>query len=513
VKSKRRLLRVVFVKPSKYNRAGQVERFRKGFMPNSTLLHLKSMTPSEVDGCPIVIETIDEYTQIDLRYLELLRPESCSLLALVGVQSHQMHRALDLAALARTNGVSQCVVGGPHVMTCDTTEIQDRGVSFALAEAELVWEEILRDAVSGELRPVYGGGQRWQSELQSPVLVPPPRSELRRYIIPMVGVYPARGCPFSCNFCSVVKIAGKKVRSQAVETTLQTLLAAREAGVRVVMFTSDNLNKYSEVRTLLKALIDKRVRLPFFAQCDVQLGRDEELVEMLARAGCAQVFVGVESFSRATLKAVRKFQNDPAKYADLVRLCHRHGVSTHFSNIIGFPDQDEAAIVEHVRELRAIGPFMASFYILTPIPGTDQYDDFRAAGLIWETNLDRFDATCSVWRHPRLDAERLEHLLMRAYWEFYSARDVLTKMFGHRWNAPWFVHALGLGYAAFARFAAWRGMHPMAGGLGIVKRDSAADYLRFRKKTFALEKLSLPASLTLTHAGDRMLTQTAALAR
>jgi radical SAM superfamily enzyme YgiQ (UPF0313 family) len=362
------------------------------------------------------------------------------------------------------------------------------------------------------MKPVYGEGQRWQSELQSPVLIPPTRSELRRYIIPMVGVYPARGCPFSCNFCSVVKIAGKKVRSQPVETTVRTLIAARDAGVRVVMFTSDNLNKYAEVRSLLKALIDERVNLPFFAQCDVQLGRDEELVELLARAGCAQVFVGVESFSRATLKAVRKLQNDPTKYADLVQLCHRHGVSTHFSNILGFPDQDEAAILQHVRELRAIRPFMASFYILTPIPGTDQYDDFRGSGLIWEKNLDRFDATCSVWRHPHLDAERLEHLLMRAYRDFYSPKDVLAKMFGHRWNAPWFVHALGLGYAAFARFAARRGMHPMAGGLGIVKRDKAADYLSLRNEVFGLGQLSLPASLTLAHAADRMLYQSAPVA-
>jgi Radical SAM superfamily len=508
----RGFLRVVLVKPSKYARDGYVERFRKGFMPNSTLLHLKSMTPSEVDGRAIVVETIDEYTQTDLRYLDLLRPETCSLLALVGVQSHQMHRALDLTALARTNGVRHCVIGGPHLITCDTTEVQHRGVSFALAEAELIWEQILRDAISGELRPVYGEERRWQSDLQSTLLVPPTRPELRRYIIPMVGVYPARGCPFNCNFCSVVKIAGKKVRSQPVETTVRTLIAAREAGVRVVMFTSDNFNKYAEVRSLLKTMIDKRVRLPFFAQCDVQLARDEELVELLARAGCAQVFVGVESFSRATLKAARKFQNDPAKYADLIQLCHRYGVSTHFSNIIGFPDQDEAAIQQHVRELRAIRPFMASFYILTPIPGTDQYDDFRAAGLICETNLDRFDATCSVWSHPHLSGERIEELLMSAYRDFYSAKDVLLKMFVHRWNAPWFVHALGLGYAAFARFAASRGMHPMAGGLGSVHCDIAADYMWARKKIFDVGPLTLPASLTLDDTADRVLYQTAPLA-
>jgi hypothetical protein len=81
--------RVILIKPSKYARDGYVERFRKGFMPNSTLLHLKSMTPPELGGRPVVVTTIDEYTQTDLRYLDLLRPETCSLLAVIGVQSHQ----------------------------------------------------------------------------------------------------------------------------------------------------------------------------------------------------------------------------------------------------------------------------------------------------------------------------------------------------------------------------------------------------------------------------------------
>jgi hypothetical protein len=53
------------------------------------------MTPSALGGRPVVVHAIDEYTQTDLRYLDLLRPETCSLLAMVGVQSHQMHRALE----------------------------------------------------------------------------------------------------------------------------------------------------------------------------------------------------------------------------------------------------------------------------------------------------------------------------------------------------------------------------------------------------------------------------------
>jgi radical SAM superfamily enzyme YgiQ (UPF0313 family) len=72
----------------------------------------------------------------------------------------------------------------------------------------------------------------------------------------MLGLYPARGCPFLCNFCSVIKIAGRKIRSQSIDTSLASLRAAKAAGVRTIMFTSDNFNKYPEAETLLGAMID-----------------------------------------------------------------------------------------------------------------------------------------------------------------------------------------------------------------------------------------------------------------
>src|SRR5262252_6838586 len=262
------MLRVVIIKPSKYSVSGHVERFRRGFMPNSTVPYIRSMTPGSVDGVPIETVAIDEYVQTDLRYLDLLRkPDKPTILAVVGVQSHQFQRGLDLAALARANGIRHCVIGGPHPMTCDTRMLQNRGVSFAIAEAEMIWLDILRDAIRGELLPVYGSEQRWTPEIEAPVLIPPSRRDLRRYIVTMLGIYPARGCPFTCNFCSVIKIAGRQIRSQSIETTMQSLRNAKAAGVRLVMFTSDNFNKYGEAKELLEQMILEDVRLPFFVQC------------------------------------------------------------------------------------------------------------------------------------------------------------------------------------------------------------------------------------------------------
>jgi radical SAM superfamily enzyme YgiQ (UPF0313 family) len=493
-------LRVVVLKPSKYSPDGFVERFRRGFMPNSTVPFLRSMTPTSVGRSAVEIHSIDEYVHTDLHYLSLLRPNAGgrTLVALVGVQSHQFHRALDLAAFARKNGCS-VVVGGPHVMTCDTSQFHGCGVSFALSEAELVWDEILDDAVEGDLKPIYGLTRRWQRELQSPVIVPPTRRDLGRYVIPMLGLYPARGCPFVCNFCSVTKIAGRKIRSQSVDTTLASLRAAKAAGVRTIMFTSDNFNKYPDAAALLSAIVDEKLGLEFFVQCDTQIARQPELVELLAKAGCFQMFVGVESFDRQTLLAARKGQNRPATYHEIVRLCRAHHIGAHFSNIIGFPQDTEESIRRHLAELRAMGPNCASFYILCPIPGTEQYDDFLAEGLITETNLDRFDTTCLTWRHPNLSADQLQNLLFTCYRELFSAKHFVRNLRDLNYRHPAIFRLIleTIGKTAFNRYSAWARTHPMSGGVGRVKLDRASDFGSLRRDTYGFDLAPLPRSLQL----------------
>ncbi len=421
-------LRVVVLKPSKYTVDGRVERFRWGFMPNSTVPYLRSMTPAELNGVQLQIHAVDEYVHSDLQYLSFLDGRhQRTLLALVGVQSHQFHRALDLAAYGRRNGCS-VVVGGPHIMTCDTSMLQGCGISFALSEAELVWSEILHDAAQGQLQPIYGADLRWQQELDAPVVIPPPRKDLNRYVMPMLGLYPARGCPFLCNFCSVIKIAGRQIRSQSVDTTLRSLHAAKKAGIRTIMFTSDNFNKYPQAANLLEAMIASRLQMKFFIQCDTQLARQQRFVELLARAGCYQIFVGVESFNRRTLLAAQKGQNRPETYRDIVRLCRAYGISSHFSNIIGFPQDTVDSVHEHLAQLMSLRATWASFYILCPIPGTEQYDDFLAQGLICEKNLDRFDTTCLTWRHPQFTAGQLKQLLFACYRKFNSLKHALQNM-------------------------------------------------------------------------------------
>lgn len=240
------------------------------------------MTPAEVNGTPIAGRSVDEYVHADLRNRPRLRRSrgGRTLVALVGVLSH---RALDLTADARRNGC-MAVVGGPHVKTCDTAPVHGRGGSCTQAEAELVWREIRADAAA-ESRPAYGRERRWQQERDAPASALPCRKALGRYVIPMHALDSARVSPFLCSFCSVTRIAGGQIRCQGIATTMAGLHTAKAAGVRSSRFTSDKFNKYPEPVALLAAMVEERLGLQLFVQCDREIARQDRLVERVAKHG------------------------------------------------------------------------------------------------------------------------------------------------------------------------------------------------------------------------------------
>jgi hypothetical protein len=220
------------------------------------------------------------------------------------------------------------------------------------------------------------------------------------------------------------------------------------------------------------------------------------------------MFVGVESFNRQTLLAAHKGQNRPETYRDIVRLCRERGISSHFSNIIGFPQDTDRDIHEQVEVLRGLSPTCASFYILCPIPGTEQYDDFMAAGLVTEKNLDRFDTTCLTWCHPSLSPRQLSDLLFACYRKFFSVRHTLHNLrsdLRSRGRKGVLREMMGsMAMLLFNRYCAWRRTHPMSGGVLRLRRDGVNDFISLRKDTFGFELAPLPRSLQLSAADSRL---------
>ena len=253
-------------------------------------------------------------------------------------------------------------------MTCDTSMLHGRGVSFALAEAELVWRQILEDAAGGELRPVYRAEGRWQQELKAPVVVPPGGSDLTGSVIPMLGLYPAPAGVHSLQLLLSHKIAGRRIRSQTISTTVASLRPPRRPACGPSCSPRTISTSTPRPGELLTAMVNERLGFEFFVQCDTQIARQERLVASTGQGrDCFQIFVGVESFNRQTLLAANKGQNRPETYRDIVRLCRAHGISSHFSNIIGFPQDTEQDVHEHLGSAAArAGPDVR--LLLRPLP-------------------------------------------------------------------------------------------------------------------------------------------------
>jgi radical SAM superfamily enzyme YgiQ (UPF0313 family) len=214
------------------------------------------------------------------------------------------------------------------------------------------------------------------------------------------------------------------------------------------------------------------------------------------------------------LLAAHKFQNHPDAYGRIIDLCRKNRISAHFSNIIGFPTDTRDDVLEHLRRLRELDPDIASFYILTPIPGTDQYDELLNAGLITVDNLDRLDGTLPTWRHPHFSGEELMDLLVHCYREFGSTRAVARRVLRHvfsRWDYRTAVDIYTvLGYALLQRNSVRKGVHPMNGGSGRVCLDAVSDYAQLRREYFGVDLLPLPHALALS-AADEALNRAAKL--
>ena len=217
------------------------------------------------------------------------------------------------------------------------------------------------------------------------------------------------------------------------------------------------------------------------------------------------MFVGVESFNREHSWRPRRIRTIRNAIGSWCNMCHAHGIGAHFSNIIGFPNDTEAAVLEHLRILRELQPDVASFDILTPL-GRAVDTDFQTAGLISEPNLDRFDGTYPTWRHPHLTHERLSQACSFAVTASSTRISSCRRRISWAKMARWPQRGMGCRslaklsterIAVFSRLAVAAGRHPMAGGVFEARCDGVSDYVDLRRRLYGFD-LAPPAGLRPT---------------
>jgi radical SAM superfamily enzyme YgiQ (UPF0313 family) len=416
------------------------------------LATLAGLTPDDVELSlrDDIVKRIDPAVDIDGR----------ADLAAITVSTKTALRAYELAAAYRQRGV-KVVMGGIHA-TAMPDEALEHCDSVVVGEAEGLWERVVADAREGRLQPIYRHEKlpdfrhpRWAKRSLFP----------KRQYAPVHMVQTSRGCPFTCEFCSVTPFFGRKTRLRD-PVDVGREVASLPGGA--VVFADDNILGYGEhSRALFREL--KPLKRTWFGQASLHGMQDADTLRLMADSGCRAVLVGFESVSRASLVACGKSQNDPERYLDTVRRLHDLGIAIWAAFVFGF-DQDTPDVFEATVEFaRKAGVIMASFSVLTPYPGTPLFDRLKQEGRLvdplWWMH-DRRDGY-PFFRPKLMTIEQLFEGWQSAWKGFYSGSSILSR-FSHAPTTSLFALAAFLPLNLFQRRLTYK---KIIGGQKFFMRD------------------------------------------
>jgi hypothetical protein len=430
---------LVLIKPSHYDDDGYVIQWMRAFIPSNTLAVLYSLARDSARRGALGPDTGIDITVIDeinarvktKRLISLFRRHGgFGLVGLVGVQSNQFPRALDIARPFRAAGVP-VMIGGFHVSGClamlpelqaDLKIALDMGVTLFAGEVEGRMDRILQDAANGTLQPTYNYLNDLPSLESEPTPILP--AEHLRRTIQHIGSFDAgRGCPFQCSFCTIINVQGRKSRRRSADDVERTIREHWADGIRDFLITDDNLARNKDWEAIFDRIIAMRERekmnIRLVIQVDALCHKIPNFIEKAARAGANRVLIGIESINAANLIAAKKRQNKITEYRKMLLAWKNAGAITTAGYILGFPFDTPESIREDIEIIKKELPLdILEFFCLTPLPGSEDHKVLWQKGEWMHTDMNLYDGEHAVAHHAKMSKEAWEEVY-RSAWETY----------------------------------------------------------------------------------------------
>ena len=443
----RKQFSLVLIKPSHYDDDGYVIQWLRSAIPSNSLavLHGLALDCQERrvlgDDVDIVISAFDETnTRIRPERIAQKLRGGRGMVALVGVQSNQFPRAMDIARPLRAAGVPVCV-GGFHVSGClamlpDVTpelqEAMDLGISLFAGEAEGRLELVLRDAWNGTLKPLYN----YMADLPAlegaplPIL---PATRIKRTGGKITTFDAGRGCPFLCSFCTIINVQGRKSRRRSADEIEQIVRRNLAQGINRFFITDDNFARNTDWEKVFDRLVamreQEKLDLKFVIQVDTMCHRLPHFIEKAGRAGVARVFIGLESINPDALLGARKKQNKVAEYRKMLLDWKKAGVTVFAGYILGFPADTPESVIRDIQIIQRELPIdLLEPHCLTPLPGSEDHQKLFRAGAYLDADLNKYDLEHVTTTHATMSADEWQQLYHDAWKEFYSPEHLETVM-------------------------------------------------------------------------------------
>lgn len=436
----KRKFSLVLIKPSHYDDDGYVIQWYRSAMPSNSLACLyglaKECADQKIlgDDVEIEIHAFDETnTRIRTRQIaSFIKNADEGMVMMVGVQSNQFPRSLDIAAPLRAKGI-KVAIGGFHVSgTMAMLKEKDSyvrragemGVALFAGEAEGRLGQVLLDALNDRLQPIYN----FMSDLPNieGVAMPMmPSERVKRTIGTTTSFDAGRGCPYTCSFCTIINVQGRKSRRRS-PTDIENIVRENMAqGMTSFFVTDDNFTRNKDWEAILDRLIYLREveKLPvkLTIQVDTLCHQLPGFIEKAARAGVRRVFIGLENINPDNLLGAKKQQNKITEYRKMLLAWKKAGVIICCGYILGFPNDTKESILRDIKIIQKELPIdLLEFFNLTPLPGSEDHKKLVEAGVEMDADLNKYDVTHITTAHARMSPQEWNEAYETAWENYYS---------------------------------------------------------------------------------------------
>jgi radical SAM superfamily enzyme YgiQ (UPF0313 family) len=487
-----RRFQLILIKPSHYDDDGYVIRWWRATIPSNSLAALYGIAADcaerQVLGPDVAIDiaAIDEMnTRIDPPTLldRFLVHGNFGLVALVGVQSNQYPRALDIARPFREAGIP-VAIGGFHVSGClsmldghavDLDACREMGVTIFAGEAEGRLDGLLRDVAGHRIAPVYNFVKDLPSIEGTPVPFLP-----KRYVARTLGFSASfdagRGCPYQCSFCTIINVQGRKSRFRSADDVERLVRLNWAQGVHKFFITDDNFARNREWEAIFDRLIELKERdgipLGLMIQVDTLCHRIPNFVEKAKRAGVTRVFIGLENVNPDNLAAAKKRQNKITEYRKMLLAWKEQGIMTLAGYILGFPSDTPETIRRDIAIIQRELPVdILEFFCLTPLPGSEDHQVLWKNAVPMDVDLNNYDVEHVCTAHSKMSAREWEAIYREAWSLYYTPGHMKTLLRrAAATGVP--LGSLVKVLVAFATTVRLENVHPLQGGLLRLKHPS-----------------------------------------
>ena len=435
------VLHFVMVKPSHYDDDGYPIQWVRSAIPSNTLACLNGLAE---DACrrqvlgpdvEIRLHTYDETNRRVRpdRIIRMIEREGGrALIGLVGVQSNQFPRAVDLARQFLAAGLPVCI-GGFHVSGCiamlpelpsDIRAAQELGVSFFAGEAENArLDAVLQDAWNGKLAPIYNYMDDLPSLEGEPAAILPAQ-HVRRTSGSLSSIDLGRGCPYQCSFCTIINVQGRKSRFRSPDDLERIVRLNYAQGIKRFFITDDNFARNKHWEPLLDRMIQMRVgeglNIGFTIQVDTLCHKIPNFIEKATQAGVRRVFIGLENINPDNLMAANKRQNKITEYRIMLQKWRQHGAITYAGYILGFPGDTKESIK------RELPLDILEFFFLTPLPGSEDHKGLWTKGVWMDPDMNKYDLNHRVAHHSKMSDTEWEEAYKAAWETYYTPEHIRT---------------------------------------------------------------------------------------